>query len=227
MLTLTDEIQEALSTERFAPYLSQCGNNFDAACELYIWNMAVSGAFFPWLNMVEIVLRNRIHFALSAVHGSRWVWQHGFINTLPKPKQGFNPRDELAAVGKKYGKTQQTGKVIADLNFAFWQQMLKKNQLHTLWNKHLSAAFPNLDLAKTTDANRQTLYDHIEQIRKLRNRIAHHEPIHERDLSGDLDSILYVLGAAHSQDFIGWLKRSLPFHFAETSYIEILLQNKP
>lgn len=224
---LTTEIEEALSSERFAPYLTQCSNDFDTACELYIWNMAVSGAFLPWLNMVEIILRNRIHIALSTVHGNQWAWEHGFISTLPNPRNSFNPRHELSVISNKYKATRKTGKVIADLNFAFWQQMLKKNQLHTLWNKHLYITFPNLDASKTVDANRQTLYDHLEQIRKLRNRIAHHEPIHTRNLTDDLDSILFVIGAAYSQDFIDWLKRSLPFHFADISYIEILLQNKP
>ena len=34
------------------------------------------------------------------------------------------------------------------------------------------------------------MYERLEEIRKLRNRIAHHEPIFTRNLTGDLQKIV-------------------------------------
>lgn len=123
------EIQTALSSERFGRYLNDCTNDINRACNLYTWNMAISGAFLPWLNITEVVLRNRIHTVLTSIHGPEWPWESGFEKTLPDPRQGFNPLAELKASRKKYDNSRQTGKVIADLKFAFWQRMLTKKQL--------------------------------------------------------------------------------------------------
>ena len=38
---------------------------------------------------------------------------------------------------------------------------------------------------------RKLIYDDLEQIRRLRNRIAHHKPIFTRNLSDDYQKILF------------------------------------
>ena len=221
------EIQTALSSERFGRYLNDCTNDINRACNLYTWNMAISGAFLPWLNITEVVLRNRIHTVLTSIHGPEWPWESGFEKTLPDPRQGFNPLAELKASRKKYDNSRQTGKVIADLKFAFWQRMPTKKQLLPLWNKHLYTAFPYADPSRSIDANRKMLYDYIEQIRGIRNRIAHHKPIHNRNLNDDYDKILKFISTAHSKNFIDWLKSGQSFANPQSSYLEILLANKP
>lgn len=71
------------------------------------------------------------------------------------------------------------------------------------------------------------LFDYIEQIRGIRNRIAHHEPIHNRNLNDDYDKILKFISTAHSKNFIDWLKSGQSFANLKSSYLEILLANKP
>ena len=225
---LTVEIQQILSPERFGTYLTECDNNVDSACELYLWNMRVSSAFFPWLSAAEVMLRNRIHLALSKAHGPAWPWANGFERTLPRPKNhGFSLLEELQNTRKKHQRGFQTGKVIADLKFAFWQQMLKKNQEHPLWNKYLYTTFPNLDRGLGTSANREAVYQRIEQIRKLRNRIAHHEPIFNRNLNDDYQNIVALIATCCSLDVIQWLNSNrYPAGFS-LPYLEFLLQHQP
>lgn len=112
------EIEMALSDERFGAYISYCVHNHDRACALYLWNMAVGSAFLPWLNITEIILRNQIHHVLCMVHGTQWPWSDGFERTLPT--KGFNPREILQKARNKHRQSLQTGKVVADLSFAFW-----------------------------------------------------------------------------------------------------------
>jgi hypothetical protein len=38
------------------------------------------------------------------------------------------------------------------------------------------------------------MYDDLDSIRQLRNRIAHHEPVFDRDLHGDLHRMLGLVG---------------------------------
>ena len=58
-----------------------------------------------------------------------------------------------------------------------------------LWNPHRMRVLPNLDPTKTIAQPRGEIYDDLEHVRLLRNRIAHHEPIFKRDLCGDLDKV--------------------------------------
>lgn len=226
-MQLAAEIQQVLSAERFGTYLTVCGNNVGKACELYIWNMQVSSAFFPWLSMAEVVLRNQIHLVLSQIHGANWPWENGFERTLPQPKRGFKPLEELQKTRQKYATGFQTGKVIADLKFAFWQQMLKKNQEAPLWNKYLYTAFPYLNQTLSIAVNREEVYQHIEQIRELRNRIAHHEPIFQRNLNDDYQNIVALITTCCSPDLINWLKFSAYPPGSSLSYLEFLLQHQP
>ena len=48
---------------------------------------------------------------------------------------------------------------------------------------------PNLDPGKTIAECRAEIYDELDQMRNLRNRIAHHEPIFTRNLHNDLARI--------------------------------------
>ena len=69
--TLT-EIEAALSHERLQPYLDAAGGDRVRALRLYLWNTAVSAAFYGPLQGLEVVLRNAIHRQLSERYGSAW-----------------------------------------------------------------------------------------------------------------------------------------------------------
>jgi hypothetical protein len=58
-----------------------------------------------------------------------------------------------------------------------------------LWDVHLKRVFPQHNPAKRMIEIRGSIYDDLEQIRRLRNRIAHHEPIFARDLIKDFERI--------------------------------------
>jgi hypothetical protein len=52
---------------------------------------------------------------------------------------------------------------------------------------------PNLDVAQSVASLRQAVYFDLEQLRKLRNRIAHHEPIFSRNLNDDLQRVVELV----------------------------------
>lgn len=56
-----------------------------------------------------------------------------------------------------------------------------------LWRPVLHKAFPHAKLP------RKDVHNPLDQLRLLRNRIAHHEPIFQRPLADDYQSILLIL----------------------------------
>jgi hypothetical protein len=124
------------------------------------------------------------------MYGSRWPWSSGFEQSLPDPAFGYSPRKDLLGSRRS---AHTTGKLIPELKFVFWQKMFTSRHDARLWNAHLRLVLPNLDPVKPVNQLRQEIYSELENIRGLRNRIAHHEPIFTRNLADDFQRISNVI----------------------------------
>lgn len=182
-------LPNALSAPRFATYLQARGGDRADALALYRWNIEVSSAFLVPLHVLEVTLRNAIVEAIEGVHGGTWPWSAGFIRSLPNPPApNYSPTRDLRALCQKH---QTAGKIIADLKFVFWEKMLTSRHQGRLWGNAFPVVFPNAPQVLGGSAqNRADLRNDVEEIRKLRNRIAHHEPIFTRALHDDLDRMV-------------------------------------
>jgi hypothetical protein len=165
-------ITNSLSPVRLGTYLNATGFGHKATVlDIYVWNALVSGALFSSLHICEVVMRNAISHALELKYGANWPWDSGFERTLPKwSKADLQKARNGITVGS-------TGKVIAELKFAFWCKLFTAGQDQHIWNVHLHMVFPFVPLPLTVAAARKKLYDDMESLRIFRNRIAHHEPI--------------------------------------------------
>ncbi|WDJ04170.1 hypothetical protein JH314_16705 [Xanthomonas campestris] len=171
-------------------YENFAGTNGDAL-SLYSWNSQVSGALLTPLHVCEVVVRNAVADALASVYGERWPWSPSFEQSLPNPAVGYSPRKDLFNARRS---APTTGKVIPELKFVFWQKMFTSRHDLRLWQPHMSAVFPHLDHSQATSVSRNTIYSNLEQVRGLRNRIAHHEPIFARNLSEDYRKVSELIG---------------------------------
>lgn len=180
-----DAVRAALSPARLGSYEMAAGVVADddpAALVLYAWNAEVSGALLAPLHVCEVVIRNAVADALEAVYGKSWPWSASFERSLPDPPVGYSPRKDLRSA-RKY--EEATGKVIPELTFVFWQKMFTGRHDARLWAPHLKRVFPGIPCKGTIGERRHAIYSDLEQVRKLRNRIAHHEPIFGRTLGDD------------------------------------------
>lgn len=184
-------IKAALSGARLATFEDEIrppAQVLEGALALYAWNAQVSAAMLAPLHVCEVVIRNAVSDALTEVYGPQWPWSQSFEGSLPNPenRRVFNPRRELnrARVGQP-----STGKVIAELKMVFWQKMFTGRFDGRIWNPHLRTVMPHLNSAKTVQDLRRLIYTDLEQLRELRNRIAHHEPIFKRPLAGDFNKL--------------------------------------
>ncbi len=181
------ELPTILSAPRFATYLQARNNNREDALKLYRWNLAISSAFMLPLHMLEVTFRNGVVNGIEAIHTPAWPWTQGFIFTLPDPRAPhYSPRRNLRNVARSH---MTAGKVVADLNFAFWERVLLKKQQRIIWDTQFTTSFPEAPAGQTSSVNREKLRRTVENVRRLRNRIAHHEPIFARDLVRDMRDI--------------------------------------
>lgn len=189
------EIRTALSVARMSTYEKITGVHDDedaSALDLYVWNAQVSGAFLAPLHICEVVIRNAVADVLAWKYGSNWPWSPAFEKSLPSPPVGYNARRDLFDARQKVS-VGQTGKVIAELKFIFWQRMFTKRHDGRLWAHKLMTVLPHLDSTQTYQQLRKGLYDELESLRVLRNRIAHHEPILTRNLHADYSRITQII----------------------------------
>lgn len=182
-----ERIVAALSTERLGPYLLTAGGDTHAAVRLYEWNMAASGALYEVLGILEVVLRNALSRQLAVYHGTLpGQWYDDPVGMLSRPAN-----DDIAAARRRLQKLRRLetpGRVVAELNFGFWKFLLAKRYEANLWTAYLRHAFPNLQPQR-----RAVVYQALDKMHTLRNRIAHHEAIYSRDLGADSLTIYRIL----------------------------------
>ncbi|NKJ44829.1 hypothetical protein [Novosphingobium sp. SG720] len=193
-----DEIRDlpsVISGPRFATYLRATNNDVDHALALYQWNLEISAAFIVPLQVCEVAARNGVVEAIEKVHGPNWPWSNGFIRSLPVPKKAYhyNPQNNLRDVA---ARQPTTGKVVAELNFAFWEKVFTVGQDNRLWlpNGNFNASFPGVPNATPIPTARAAAFNALLTIRHFRNRIAHHEPIFGRNLAVDYALLHEVIG---------------------------------
>lgn len=172
-------LENRLSAERLAPYRAAVGGDLQTALQLYEWNREIAAAFGATLGDLEVLLRNAMHDQLtawsSAQHGEpRWYLDQGRLFTA-------DALDDIAKARRRAtrtGRPETPGRVVAELTLGFWRYLLASRYERTLWLPCLRTAFPGL----RGRGMRRDVNDAVRDLHLLRNRIAHHEPIHDRPL---------------------------------------------
>ena len=174
-------LKRAISPERFGTYLKLAAGDRHQALQLYARNAAVGAAFHGPLQSLEVTLRNAIDEAMAAAYRSFWFDSPVLMDA--ERKSIVRASESL----RREGKPRTSGDVIATVSLGFWVALLNKRYDATLWRTVLHECFD------PTPA-RARLHSQLDSLRRLRNRIAHHEPILERNLRKDHDHILHILG---------------------------------
>lgn len=133
--------------------------------------------------MVEVVVRNALDRQLRSWAASR---RHtSWLDEVPLDPRGRDDIRKARERATNYGREPEVhGKVVAELSLGFWRFLVARRYLTILWIPALHAAFPHAtddDLLARQRAVDRALRD----LGTIRNRAAHHEPIHRRDLARD------------------------------------------
>jgi hypothetical protein len=178
-------IREVLSTPRFAPYLAKTGGDTAAAVQLYWWNVKVSESFYTPLHCLELALRNSMHGRLRNRFGRPDWWSAAELTAYGTRTVSAAEQKLISRSSRPFGADD----IVAELPFGFWVSLVSRGASYdrTLWVPALHLAFPHYH------GRRQPLYDNLQAVVLLRNRIMHHEPIHHRHLEADHDKIYRLI----------------------------------
>jgi hypothetical protein len=189
------KLEKCLSSERLQVY-GQDGVDHREIAARYLWNIAVSESLYAPLHLLEVGLRNAIDQAMVAETGSQ-TW---YDNVALTP-WGLREVGKAKANIANADRPVTPGRVIAELQFGFWTAMFESHfeQPNARFlPKGIKATFPHMPKSLH---RRKTIKGDLDKIRKLRNRIFHHERIiHWKDLTQQHGLIL---------DFLGWLNHDL------------------
>lgn len=161
---LLASIERTITKERLTRYLGATKQDMPKALALYEANVQLSEVLYGLLHGLEVMVRNAAHYALTAGYGTAAWYDAAPLSPYWK--------DQLTRAQLKPGAAGKPGKVIAELTFGFWVDLLSRPNHNRLWmGRKLSAAFPN------TTLHREIIHERLKAIHLLRNRLSHHEPI--------------------------------------------------
>ncbi|NNM59702.1 MAG: hypothetical protein HKM04_07790 [Legionellales bacterium] len=185
---------QSISYERLSVYGYQA-NHLDsqnvAALARYLWNIALSESFYPSIQLCEITLRNQL-YAQVAQKFNDLDWLNNSAILV-----NHRDREDVEAIRLsllKRNRDASAHRIIPELSFGFWSGLLHKRYEGVLWPWLLKPCFPYLAKRNRTQSY---VFQRLNDIRQLRNRIFHHEKI------GHLTNLLDI----HQEicDVIAWM----------------------
>jgi hypothetical protein len=214
-------VEQWLSAARLAKYLAAAGGDLDQALRLYEWNSQISAALMRDLGHVEIALRNAYARAIDTYWAGHADWTRS-AETLFAPvyrtrngrRVDINTqhRRQLVDACARVRPADPPGKIVAELPFGFWRFLSSAAHEKTVWVRYLHRAFPpGTDRKRDVDNSTAIL-------NRLRNRVAHHEPLIDEDLAAESVRIVALATL---------LNAGLGRYVAATSTIPQLLRRRP
>ncbi|OOV85970.1 hypothetical protein BTA35_0215805 [Oceanospirillum linum] len=155
---------------------------------IYCWNEAVSGALFRLISITEIVMRNRFHHALSAYayqacsvagdsESNDW-YNHIALSGKSRDKIFKETHDRRQGKWLPKKRPLSANDVVSRMTFGFWPSLLDAK---LPWQELIPKIVPghrHKQMAHwKVQKNQDALYARIDLVNRLRNRIAHFEPV--------------------------------------------------
>jgi hypothetical protein len=186
-----DALETSLSPGCLALYEELARGNLSDSLKLYCWNTSLSQCLYWPLHAFEVSLRNAMADRMADAYGNDWYEK---IPEFSK-RRGTTDNTEAEHVEKAKRKLDEDGllyghdNIVAAISMGFWLGLLKDEYREKLWEPLFSNIFPMID--------REETFRKVNQIKRLRNSVAHHEPIlvflpkrHKRELFKDYKLIL-------------------------------------
>lgn len=190
----TRVLADHLHVARMSTYMAAAGGDEPLALQLYLWNGRMSAALFETLSVTEVIFRNAIDGALRGWNPSRgaghtWEWTATPASPLNSMIRGpLKVARNNAAKARAHRPAAHPRKLapinhddlVAQLTFGVYAGLMPTLDVtdksytgrQALWRECLGTTF-NGRPGEDTSA----LIGRVERLHRLRNRIAHAEPI--------------------------------------------------
>lgn len=215
---LPSTLPALLGSARYGTYIAAAHGDADRAAELYAWGAALAGAWHAHLGYVEVATRNAIDRELrewNASHANlpaQWTAPKAAAVPLFKAL-GRTLSDARASAAKdasrrssshpRAGQAPNHDDIVAQLTLGAWCHLVMPPDeaagkataaiiasRQELWSQALHRAFPGV--SPSID-DRRRVGRQLEAMRRLRNRVAHHENLLSLPIGPRLNGSLWLL----------------------------------
>jgi hypothetical protein len=173
------DFERIISAKRMERYLIACSGDTRKAMTLYRYNLQISQEMFTIVSCFEVALRNAIDRKLTENLGEEWLKNSLSPDGIFSQPILKKTHDIIAFAHRKlqYTGTYSHDKLLAEMEFGIWKYMFSPLQ-YRVTGRNLLSIFPNKPRSSRKMQYNQTyIFNELDKVNSLRNRIAHHEPI--------------------------------------------------
>lgn len=171
--------ENVMSSKRMKRYLNACDGDKRKAQTLYRRNLRLSQEMFTVISCYEVALRNAIDRIMTSSLGKDWlrdailpggIFDNPLLSSTVRIM--YRAYNELITNGK-----YSSSKMLSAMEFGIWKYMFSAPQYRAT-GRRLLQIFPNKPKSSAKiQLNNQYIFNELDDINRVRNRIAHHEPI--------------------------------------------------
>ena len=181
-------LERSISSSRISTYKSNGHTEIETIAD-YVLNAKISQNFYFLLQNLEVSLRNAIYESFKKNYPNSdffYLFENNSFNRYKSKKEKHSRECWKMLCGVKYKlkhmQTLSDGKIIAELNFGFWTELLisRDNKYTDMWRRIFLDVFPNYKIKSSIDKDKISIALKIDDIRNFRNRIFHYEPIYNQ-----------------------------------------------
>ena len=181
-------LERSISSSRISTYKSNGHTEIETIAD-YVLNAKISQNFYFLLQNLEVSLRNAIYDSFKKHYPNSdffYLFENNSFNRYKSKKEKHSRECWKMLCGVKYKlkhmQTLSDGKIIAELNFGFWTELLisRDNKYTDMWRRIFLDVFPNYKIKSSIDKDKTSIALKIDDIRNFRNRIFHYEPIYNQ-----------------------------------------------
>lgn len=208
-----------LSRPRYNRYLNAVGNNTLRAKRLYNTNIRLAQSFHPIITQFEVILRNSLNNQLSSYFvDTDWIinQQTGFMNDTSLRHSHYFLKKSIQKTVNKLQRRRisiTSGKVISEQTFGFWIALFSSHHYRLVGGEPIK-----IFKHKPPPENRASIYSKLDEIRELRNRVNHCEPLCFTGSGINCNSVLNTRLKIY--DLIKWIEPPLVPFFEGIDNIE-------
>ncbi len=201
------EFEYIISQKRMSRYLESVNGNTRKAMTLYRQNLHLSQELFTIVSCFEVALRNAIDKQMTPRFGEEWLKDSIQAGGIFDDNRMI---DTKKIIEKAYNKlvrsnTYSHSKLIAGQEFGTWKYMYSP-KLYFATGQCLLRVFPNKPKSSAKMQYNQTyIFNELDKINSLRNRIAHHEPICFRHQDAVIDMSYVINEYQKIQTLFSWM----------------------
>ena len=200
-----DILSGAFSSQRLEKYINLYNGDVTKVAAHYKANIALSESLYTSLSVFEVTLRNALSKELERMMG-RKDWYSVFPSNPALKSLTSEVTVAIRHISQRC-EMVSPDKIIAELTFGFWVTLLNSEYELTLW-KSLRLAFPHMP---KKDRKRKNVSSPCNALRKLRNRVFHHESIcWDLDYITDIHNRLVMV--------LGWINKDMPSWLDEVDH---------